>query len=60
MEGSWRQPPNYCWCFSTYNKTCIGDFLKKGFNQRRQRSTTSKPAMQPDSILFAHLYWLSS
>ena len=21
------QPPNYCWCFSTYNKTCIDDNL---------------------------------
>ncbi|WP_164508086.1 hypothetical protein [Lapidilactobacillus wuchangensis] len=29
MEGSCRQPPNYCWCFSTYNKTCIGDFRRK-------------------------------
>ena len=29
MEGSCRQPPNYRWCFSTYDKTCIGDFRRK-------------------------------
>ncbi|WP_164508059.1 hypothetical protein [Lapidilactobacillus wuchangensis] len=29
MEGSCRQLPNYRWCFSTYDKTCIEDFLQK-------------------------------
>ncbi|WP_164508174.1 hypothetical protein [Lapidilactobacillus wuchangensis] len=28
----------------------------KGFNQCRQRSTTSKPGMESDAILFRHLH----
>ncbi|WP_164508102.1 hypothetical protein [Lapidilactobacillus wuchangensis] len=55
MEGSWGQPPNYCWCFSTYNKTCICD--NSVCNWLRSTSAAfhaKQPAMESELILFQH------
>ncbi|WP_164508042.1 hypothetical protein [Lapidilactobacillus wuchangensis] len=53
MEGSWRQPPNYCWCFSTYNKTWIDDNLVCNWHQSVSAAFHAKqPGTESDAILF--------
>ncbi|WP_164508254.1 hypothetical protein [Lapidilactobacillus wuchangensis] len=55
MEGSGCQPRNYCWCFSTYNKPCIGDFRRNAsINGRRVPQPAARNAVRLNSAPTHH------